>query len=196
MKEKVRFQFGFDSGQIFQHAFFVKDIDVAMQYYVNHLGIGPFTCNRGWVSPKGVYRGSTDNPTLSMAHAFSGHYYVELVQQHNDKPSMYKEFYDSYGYGLHHFGFILTADDYDEKLAGFQGQGMEVIFTGVPSLGAITCMLSPKEAEARDYQRNSIGAPNLELIQVAGRTEEFFLGLQKAHDDWDGDSIEMQDPLK
>ena len=114
---------GVASGQIFQLGYIVPDVDASIRFCAEALGIGPFTCSRGFKAPDGWYRGSTEMPELTIAHAYSGRLFFEYIQQHDDTPSVYKEYIEKYGYGLHHFGIAVAPEDYDATLERYYGLG-------------------------------------------------------------------------
>jgi len=41
--------------------------------------------------------------------SFAGHVMIELIEQHNDVPSVYRNIAEKRGYGFHHWG-VATAD--------------------------------------------------------------------------------------
>ena len=59
---------------------------------------GPF------VPPEGVYRGAPTDMRLTLAVGFAGHMSFELIEQHDDLPSVYREMIETRGYGFHHWG--------------------------------------------------------------------------------------------
>lgn len=81
----------------------VRDIDAAMQSMADRLGIGPFLLIREAVPDWFRYRGAdSPPPVMSMAFAYSGDLQLEIIQQHNDVPSAYKDFLDQGKSGAQH----------------------------------------------------------------------------------------------
>ena len=99
---------GFTSGQVFQLGIVIPDADASIRFYAEALRIVPFTCMRGFKAPDGLYRGQTDMPELTIAYTYTGRLFVEFIQQHDNTPSVYKEFIDNHGYGLHHLGIAVA----------------------------------------------------------------------------------------
>lgn len=90
-------------GDIRQIAFVVEAIDESMRYWIEHLGIGPFFIKREIVfSPFEYYGEQSDSPTVSIALANSGGVQIELIQQHDDKNSIYRDFLANNSPGLQH----------------------------------------------------------------------------------------------
>ena len=180
---------GFTSGQIFQLGYIVPDVDAAMRRYADAMRIGPFTCSRGFKAPDGWYRGNTDMPELTIAHAYSGCLFIELIQQHDDTPSVYKEFIDIYGYGLHHFGIAVAEEEYDSTLEHFYSRGFENVFTDQLPGEVRIRYLGPKGEGALDKLRNEAGACYLECVEAKESQGAFFASMIDAAQNWDGKTL-------
>ena len=94
--------FGQPVGGIVQAAYTVENIGAAMQHYVEALNIGPWFVSGPFVPAKGFYRGEPTDMSLTLAVAFTGHMMVELIEQHDTKPSVYQETIKFKGHGFHH----------------------------------------------------------------------------------------------
>lgn len=119
--------YGQPLGAIMQYAYVVEDLDAAMQRHVDELGIGPWFVIGPFVPPAGIYRGKPADMTISLAMAFSGHAMIELIQQHDEKPSVYRETIERSGYGFHHYARLVK--DMDGELVKAAERGMEVAFS-------------------------------------------------------------------
>jgi len=115
-------------GQIAQIGYVVTDIEASMQQWIRH-GVGPwFYIER--VQTDYFRHRSVDSPVqMSIALANSGDVQIELIQQRNDAPSMYREFLDSGRSGAQHVAYWTTdfEDLYQRALAagytvGHEGQ--------------------------------------------------------------------------
>jgi len=180
---------GITSGQIFQLGYIVPDIDESMRFYAENMGIGPFTCMRGFKAPDGWYRGGSDMPQLTIAHAYSGRLFVEVIQQHCDTPSVYKEFIDRYGYGLHHFGLSIATEEYDATLEKYYALGFENIFTDNLPGGVRIRYIGPKTAEGLEKLRNECGVCYLECVEIIDKEEAFFKSMIDKAQEWDGKTV-------
>ncbi len=101
-------------GEIRQIAFVEPDIDAAMSYWSIVLGIGPFFVKRRITLTSFRYRGlDTESPTISIALAHSGRLQIELIQQHDDVPSIYRDFLDAGRTGLQHVSAWVTSEEFD-----------------------------------------------------------------------------------
>ena len=184
--------FSFDdvaSGQIFQLGIVVPDVDVSVRIHAEALQIGPFTCSRGFKAPEGWYRGSADMPELTIAHAYAGRLFIELIQQHDDVPSIYTEYTKKYGYGFHHFGIAVATEDYDETLEKYYSLGFENVFTDQLPGGVRIRYLGPKTEEARDKLRNETGVCYFECVEWRDSNKAFFGGMYQAYLNWDGKTL-------
>ena len=180
---------GVTSGQIFQLGYVVPDVDASMRFCAEAMHIGPFTCSRGFKAPDGWYRGSSDMPELTITHAHNGSLFMEFIQQHDDVPSVYKEFIDKHGYGLHHYGIALATEDYDKTLEHYYNLGFENIFTDNLPGGTRIRYIGPKGESAIEKLRNETGAGYFECVEVLSSEEAFFKGMYEAALNWDGKTL-------
>jgi len=187
---KKEFSFGgVKSGQIFQMGLVVPDADASMRFYAETMGVGPFTCKRGFKAPDGWYRGKSDMPELTLAMAYSGQVVIEVIQQHDDTPSVYKEFIDKHGYGLHHFGVAVAGEEYDKTLKEYHDIGFEDVFTDTLPSGARIYYISPKADAARTAFRNESGVGYLELVEIIDSEQSFLKSVYDSAANWDGKTV-------
>jgi len=182
---------GITSGQIFQLGFVVPDVDASMRFYAEQLRIGPFSCSRGFKAPDGWYRGATDMPELTLAQAYTGSIFVEFIQQHDDTPSVYKEFIEKCGYGLHHYGIAVATEEYDQMLEHYYSRGFENVFTDNLPGGTRIRYIGPKNIEDIEKTRNEAGAGYFECVEVLENQEKMFSRLCEAARQWDGKTITL-----
>ncbi len=103
-------------GDIRQIAFVVPNIDAAMDYWATTLGIAPFFIKRQITLNNFAYRGTPqDSPVISIALANSGALQIELIQQHDETPSIYREFLASGRTGLQHVSSWVTRSEFDTR---------------------------------------------------------------------------------
>ena len=180
---------GIVSGQIFQLGFVVPDVDVSMRFYAEKLHVGPFSCSRGFKAPDGWYRGKTDMPELTIAQAYTGQFVVELIQQHDATPSVYKEFIDKCGYGLHHYGIAVATEEYDAALEHYYACGFADVFTDNLPGGTRIRYIGPKNEDDIIKVRNETGVGYFECVEVLENQERMFAHLCEAALHWDGKTI-------
>ncbi len=114
-------------GAIRQIGYVVRDLDAAMQSWCS-LGVGPWLTMRNLEQPNCVYRGQPSEPTVSIAFANSGPLQVELIQLHDDGPSIYREFLDAGHEGFHQLAW--WAEDFDGFMQRAEAAGWPVVFSG------------------------------------------------------------------
>jgi Glyoxalase/Bleomycin resistance protein/Dioxygenase superfamily len=170
-----RFSFGAAEGSIIQHAYTVDDIDEGMRLYTERLRIGPWFLIGPFVPAKGVYRGAETKMNLSLAVAFSGPAMVELIEQHDDAPSVYQEAKKARGgHGFHHWA--IGACDFDAAAARHRALGYEAAFSDISPRGVRVVYF--------DTTRDLPGM--LEIIEMTADAEEQYRTMYQAAQDWDG----------
>jgi catechol 2,3-dioxygenase-like lactoylglutathione lyase family enzyme len=118
-------------GSIRQIAFVVRDLEGALGYWTDTLGVGPFFLLRRIAPADYRYRGApSPAPCLSLALGNSGDVQVELIEQHDDRPSAYRDFLASGREGLQHVSSWLTRAEYDAIMAGARAHGVVAVHEG------------------------------------------------------------------
>ncbi|MFC2063379.1 VOC family protein [Chloroflexota bacterium] len=115
--------------EIKQIAIAVKDIEKTVAAYWNILGIGPWEI-RTWESPvvyDRKYRGKEITSVEKLAHAQVGSVELELCQPVKGD-SIYQDFINEHGEGLHHLKFIV--DDVDGAAAILAEEGFPSLQSG------------------------------------------------------------------
>jgi len=93
------------------------------------MGVGPFYLIPEQGFENFYYRGQpTPGPVITMAFAQSGDLQIELIQQHNDAPSGYREFLSAGREGLQHVStWFDNRESYDTARARMLELGMVVV---------------------------------------------------------------------
>lgn len=163
-------------GKVCQNGYVVRDIEAAMAHWLEVLGVGPWyyieQVRMDWFRHRGV----DSAPEVSIALANSGDLQIELIQQRNAAPSMYREFLDRHGEGLQHMSWW-SADyqsDYDACLA----RGLTVGHEG--QIGGPQGRFAYFDTDVRH------GGTVVELSDVSGGKAAFFERVRQAAIDWDG----------
>jgi hypothetical protein len=95
-------------GPATQLGFVVRDLDQALDHWINVLGVGPFLhLENGTGRPPAtsLFRGQPVQLEIRLAFGFIGDVQIELIQQVNDLPSPYLEFLAEGREGLQHLGY-------------------------------------------------------------------------------------------
>src|ERR1700740_1408945 len=91
-------------GPLRQMGFVVRDIDKAMRHWVEVCGIGPWFLAEKLPLDAFRYKDQWyDDIHLTIALANSGDVQLELIQQRDDKPTMYRDFLAAGHEGLQHW---------------------------------------------------------------------------------------------
>jgi Glyoxalase/Bleomycin resistance protein/Dioxygenase superfamily len=171
------FSFGPQDNSIIQIAYTVADIEAAMRQYSELLHVGPWFLIGPFVPPKGRYRGVTTKAHFSLALAYTGQLMVELIQQHDQEPSVFQETLKARGaHGFHHWA--VGARDFEKTTAHYRSLGYQEAFsdTAPEPLGCRVIYF--------DTGRDLPGM--VEVIEINAATEEGFHKIYQAGLEWDG----------
>jgi hypothetical protein len=116
-------------GAIRQNGYVVRDLHAAMHHWTTVLHVGPFFHLPHVAAEEFVYRGVPCAPDISIALAFSGELQIELIEQHDDAPSLYKDFLAAGREGLQHVS--AWTPDYEGALARLRAAGQRVAQHGM-----------------------------------------------------------------
>ena len=115
-------------GAIRQNGYVVRDLQAAMRHWTEVLQVGPFFHLPHVPVEEFSYRGTAARPDISIALAFAGDLQIELIQQHDATPTLYKDFLDAGHEGLQHVS--AWTDDFDAALARAAAAGHGVAQQG------------------------------------------------------------------
>lgn len=107
-----------------QIAFVVADTEAAIEHWVSRYGVGPFFVAEKLTMPKLTYRGVPTEPVVTLSIAYWGDQQVELVEQHNDAPSAFRDFLAAHGDGFQHMAYF--SDDVDADVERCLAAGMTI----------------------------------------------------------------------
>lgn len=115
-------------GTVMQLAFVPQDFDAALRHWTQTMGVGPFFRFDHIALIDGKYQGEPSQVDFSIALAYWGDVQIELVQQHNDAPSIYKRWRDEGRDGLHHV--CVVVDDLAQAREACAAAGVRVVQEG------------------------------------------------------------------
>jgi hypothetical protein len=170
------FGFGQPVGGLIQFAYTVPDANAAMTAWTDRLGVGPWFVRGPFTPQSALYRGEPTSPTLTLARAFNGHAMIELVQQHDDGPSVYRDLVEGQGrgYGFHHLA--VGVHDFDTAVEKHRRAGAEVAYSDTLPTGARIAYLDTSDV-----------LPGMvELVEMNGAQERVYTGIYLASVGWDG----------
>lgn len=110
-----------------QIAFVVKDIKAGQKFFNEHLGVPRFYLFEDVQFEDLTYRGQQGNFRIHLALAYAGEVQLELIE-HLRGESIFKEFPQKKGEGMHHLGFIV--DDYEKAVGDLTSHGYPIIQSG------------------------------------------------------------------
>jgi hypothetical protein len=78
-------------GPVYQIAYVVENLSEAMDNWLNQTSAGPFFLFEHFEFVEPVYRGVSTVLDISIALGYSGELCIELIEQHDERPSVYQE---------------------------------------------------------------------------------------------------------
>jgi Glyoxalase/Bleomycin resistance protein/Dioxygenase superfamily len=166
-------------GPLRQMGIVVRDIEAAMQHWVNVCGVGPWFYTDKLPVTAFTYRGTRhDDVHLSIALANSGDVQIELIQQRCDTPTMYRDFLRVGHEGLQHWSS--WPDNYDEIYDRALATGYEIGQEGD----------SPRGRFVYFWNEGHPGTV-IEMADLTPGRKRIFDGVRAAAQNWDG-----KDPVR
>lgn len=162
-------------GAITQNGYVVHDIHAAMDHWVTVMGVGPWFYFEKVTVDYFRHRGRDSDLDVSIALANSGDLQIELIQQRNDAPSMYREFLAAGREGLQHVAYWPKDYQavYDRALALGYRVGQEGQIGG-------------EKGRFAYFDTESHPGTVIELSDVSGPKGAFFELVKQSSLDWDG----------
>ena len=169
-------------GTIRQNGYVVRDIEAALKHWTTILGVGPFFYLEHVKIDDFRYRGQPSKADFSVALANSGVLQIELIQQHNDAPSMWHDFLNAGHEGLQHFAYWLDTP-----------AAMEAALERVAALGYEIGQSGTVGENGRFVYLRTEAHPGtvVELSEACGWKAQFFRRVAEAAQQWDG-----SDPIR
>lgn len=166
-------------GEIRQNGYVVRDIEAAMKHWIDVLGVGPFFYIPVVRMETFFYRGEPSAPRVSIALANSGDLQIELIQQHDDQPSMYKDFVDAGREGLQHISSWEA--DLDAAIARIEAAGHSIAQSGAIEGGIRFVYFDTELHPGTVFEVSNLAGPLAALPEM----------VADAARDWDG-----SDPIR
>jgi hypothetical protein len=164
-------------GPVRQTAYLVRDIESAMRHWTTTMGVGPFFLLKEHAPAGATFRDRPTDMCISLAFAQCGAVQIELIQQHNAAPSLFKEALDAGREGLHHLAF--WTDHFDRDMARYREAGYQIVqAAGLGGPNNRNAFFEPSEAAALGLA--------IEVSEISGAKGEFFRAIAAAADGWDG----------
>ena len=161
---------------IVQLAWVVNDLEEAARRFSKIYGCGPFLMNRHIKLGDPRYRGVSMHTDFSTALAQAGDVQIELIMQHDDTPSVYRDLHPTGSEGFHHVAMIVP--DVAQEVERYRALGFEVGFTG--RFGS---------AEFAYVDTSPAIGHMTEILPDNAMLRGFFGTVRRAAEEWDGTEI-------
>ena len=161
-------------GEIRQLGYVVDDIEAAMAYWHQTMGVGPWYYNPRVPIEDYTYEGARYEVHNSVALANAGFIQVELIQTRNDAPSMYRDFIQAGHSGLQHVAY--WTQKFDADLALMEAEGFRVKMSGMVG----------KNGRFVYFDKEDHPGTVIELSEVLGPKGRMFDLIRAASETWDG----------
>lgn len=163
-------------GGVRQVGYVVRDIEKAMRHWSDVLGVGPWFYKEDVGTTEFRYHGQLSTPPrLSIALANSGSLQLELIQQRDDAPSLYRDSLQRSGECAQHIAFW-TLDHFDEYCGQLLARGYVEGHAGRMGLrGRFAYFVHP-----------DLPSGMIEVSEMKGGKGEYFDEIRAAGASWDG----------
>ena len=165
---------------VLQHAYFVSNLEDAARRWVDVMGAGPFFVTRDHHGEGHTYRGEPFDTPLHYAFGQSGPTHVQLIQQDDESPSIYRDMFKPGEEGFHHIAVLVPEADLPHEMERFEKAGFPVASTlwAIADVAYVDC-------------REALGC----FVEMHGDNpgiRAVFDRFRTAHEEWDG----VTDPIR
>lgn len=148
----------------FQVAYVVRDLGAAEEWFKKVWGVPVFVRMENMSFPAtSTYRGKPSASSMSIALGYAKETQIELIQPLTG-PSLYTDFLDAKGPGLHHVAFAVP--DFAEAVAGLKAHGLEALIEGHFDTGT-------------DFAYFDCSAAGASVVEILGFTAETWQFMER-----------------
>lgn len=165
---------------IVQNSYYVRNLDDAIQRFHRMHGIGPFIVHRDMVLTDVWHRGRPSRLHISAAFVQAGPIQIELVTQHDDAPSTFREMFGPDAEGFHHCAVM--PDDPEAAVREYATQGFSV----ATSLRAAT------GSGAYFVDTRAVLGHVVEVYVMNGSLRAHYEKVRLAAEQWDGKQLTIE----
>lgn len=164
-------------GDVRQLGYVVTDLEAAMRHWLEVMKVGPFFHMERPQFIDFRHRGEPSDLWVSAAFAQCGNLQIELIQQRNDAPSMYREFLAAGREGLQHIAFWHPPESYETTLERALASGFTVCMSAatIDETGKIVY-----------FEQEGHPGTVVELSCLSPKKKVVFDQIADAAKDWDG----------
>jgi hypothetical protein len=160
---------------LFQHAYYVNDLEESAKNWYELFGAGPFFVAPHHKTDNFTYRGTSTEADVSYAFGYLGDLMIQFIVQHDDKPSIYRDMYAAGEEGFHHIATLVH--DFEAERRRLLDMGFEV-----------ACQLHADRVDAAYFDTRSVNGCFTEIHGDPPHIIETFAHWRKAHEEFDGTS--------
>jgi hypothetical protein len=158
---------------IFQYAYLVDSIDESAEHWAQTVGAGPFFVTEHHRADRFAYKGQPIEADVSYGFAYCGEVQIQLIEQHDDTRSIYRDMFTAGEFGHHHVARLVA--DYEVQRDRLTGLGFE-----------LACELHANDIDAAYLDTRSVIGCYTELHSLTDRIATTFARWRSAHEEWDG----------
>ncbi len=155
---------------LFQQAYVVNDVERSVAAWSRLLGAGPFAIRAHHRAQGFTYRGTAQEADVTYAFGYLGDMMIQLIEQHDDTPSIYREMYGPGEEGFHHVATLVH--DFAAARDHFLGCGFE-----------LACELWTGGVDAAYFDTRSVTGGFTEIHGDPPYIVETFASWRRAHAD-------------
>ena len=162
---------------LFQHAYFVSDLEESIHRWHDLFGAGPFAIAPHHKTDTFSYRGTNTEADVSYAFGYLGDLMIQFIQQHDAQPSIYRDMYSAGEQGFHHVAYLVS--DFPAERQRLLDMGFDV-----------ACELFADGVNAAYFDTRSVTGGFTEIHGDPPHITKVFARWRRAHDEWKpGDSM-------
>ena len=166
--------------QFIQIAYHVADLGEAIGRWHAATGIGPFFLRRHIPLADVFYRGEPSTLEIGAAMVQSGDIQIELIQQHCDTPSTFRDMFNRNEEGLHHVA--IAPSDEAAMLDHYHALGFPV-----------TTSFETQAGGGADYiDTRPLNGHMIELYRLSERIVALYDRVTSAAENWDGRDLVIE----
>lgn len=158
---------------LFQEAYFVNSIDEAADKWARALGAGPFFALRHHKTEEFSYRGTDIEADVSYAFGYLGDMMIQLIEQHDEQPSIYRDMYKRGEEGFHHVAYLVS--DFAAERQRWLDLGYE-----------LATELYADEVNAAYFDTRALNGGFVEIHGDPAHILGIFAIMKRTHEAWDG----------
>lgn len=158
-----------------QIAYHVPDPERAAREFARNFGWGPFFLFEHIALSRCLYRGVPAVFDHSSAYGQAGELMIELITQHDDRPSVLRDLYARDAVGVHHMAHFVA--DLPRTLQQARASGADIALDACTTTGTSFAMLDT----SRELGHMT------ELYEGMGDLLKFYRYVRRAAEGWNGD---------